>query len=266
MTEQAVTVESALENYLADHPVVEATEQVELKRFEQWLGKTKILAGLKPLDMEHYAGRFSPSDPDGSRKLEIVRRFLAYTRDQGWTATNLGIHLKAKKSKPKVGGVTRAVRPELAVLTRQGYVDLVRELAELKVQRPQVLEEIRRAAADKDFRENAPLQAAREQLGHIDGRIQELTATIKSASIIGEVGTGGDRMAVGDTIILVETVSEQTLEYTVVGPKETNPAKGRISHISPIGRAVIGKSLGDVIEVATPAGSHCYRIKGIQKC
>lgn len=266
MTDRTLTLGDAVEDFIAAQPMLEAAEQTELRRLERWLGKTKVLAGLKPLDIEHYAGKFSPSDPDCSRKLEVVRKFLAFARDKGWTEANLGLHLKAKKGKSKAGGVTRTVRPEMAVLTQQGYADIVKELAELKAQRPKVLDDIRRAAADKDFRENAPLAAAREQLGHIDGRIQELTATIKSASIIGETRTGGDKMALGDTVRLVELSSGQNIEYTVVGPKEADPARGKISHVSPIGKAVIGKAKGDTLEVVTPAGSRGYRVEGIKKC
>ena len=265
MTDQVVTIEEAVRKFIADRPDFEAAEQAELRRFERWLGKTKRFGDLKPLDIEHYSEKFSPSDPECKHKLEVARKFLAYARDKGWTTTNLGLHLKARKGRIKGSGVTRGVRPELAVLTRQGYDDLIKELDELAIQRPKVLEEIRRAAADKDFRENAPLQAAREQLGHIDGRIQELTATVRSASIIDEHGVAGDTMAVGDAISLKEITSGQKLEYVIVGPKEADPTHGKISHVSPIGKAVIGKSLGDIIEVISPAGSRRYQIEGIKK-
>jgi len=264
--DRMITIENAVDEYVAGRSAVPAAEQAELRRFERWLGKSKTLTSLKPLDIEHYAERFSPTDPDCSRKLDVVRRFLVFTRDQGWVENNLSIHLKAKRGSSRGGGVTRAVRPELAVLTKQGYDDIVHELSALKAQRPKILEDVRRAAADKDFRENAPLHAAREQLGHIEGRIQELTAIIKSASIIGEARADGDKVAVGDIVRLVEVASGKTQEYTIVGPKEANPAQGKISHISPIGKAVIGKAAGDTIEVATPAGSRCYRVEGLQKC
>jgi len=266
MTDSIITIENAVNEYVAGRTAIKAAEQAELRRFERWLGKAKPMASLNPLDIEHYAARFSPSDPECNHKLDVVRKFLAHARDQGWVAINLSIHLKAKKGSTKTGGVTRAVRPEMAVLTKQGYDDIIKELAELNAQRPRVLEDIRRAAADKDFRENAPLHAAREQLGYIDGRIQELTAIVKSASIIGEAKADGGRVAVGDTVRLIDVASGQVLEYTIVGPKEANPTHGRISHISPIGKAIIGKVPGDTFDVVTPAGNHCYKVDGLQKC
>jgi len=157
------------------------------------------------------------------------------------------------------------VRPELSVLTQQGYDDILTEVATLKSKRPQVLEELRRAAADKDFRENAPLHAAREQLGHIDGRIQELSAIIKSASIIGERNEDRGRVAPGNTVSMVEESSGLKISYTIVGPKEANPVQGKISYVSPIGKAVMGKAKGDVVVVASPSGCRSYRIENIQK-
>jgi len=265
MSKRVINIGEAAESYLQGR-TLDTSEQAEVRRFERWLGRDRSLSGLKPVDIEQYSGRFSASDPDGSRKIEAVKKFLSFLKDQGWSQTNLGLHLRIKRGRLKASGVTRAVRPEFAVLTRQGYDDVTKELAELRAERPQVLEEIRRAAADKDFRENAPLHAAREQLGHIDGRIQELAAMLKSASIIGEAGASGDRVGVGDTVQLIEVVSGRTWEYTIVGPKEANPAQGRVSHVSPIGKAVLGKAQGDEAEVDTPGGGRVYRICGIKKC
>lgn len=258
-------IEAAVENYILSLNIADSAEQAELRRLERWLGKSKPLSSLRPLDIEHYGERFSQSDPECSRKLDIVRKFLTYARNKNWTTANLSVHLKVKKSKAKAGGVTRTVRPELSVLTQQGYDDILAEVATLKSKRPQVLDELRRAAADKDFRENAPLHAAREQLGHIDGRIQELSAIIKSANIIGERNEDRGRVAPGNTVNMVEEGSGLKISYTIVGPKEANPVQGKISYVSPIGKAVMGKAKGDVVEVASPSGRRSYRIETIQK-
>jgi transcription elongation factor GreA len=263
---QTVTVDAAVEQFIAGCGTLESAAQAELRRFERWIGKNKKMSGVGPLDIERYGEKQSVSDPEYAHKLEVMRKFLAYARDSGWTSGNLAVHLKAKKGgRTKASGVTRTVPADLAMLTRQGYDDIVKELAGLKAQRPGVLEEIRRAAADKDFRENAPLHAAREQLGHIDGRIEELTAIIKSATIIGDGAEDRGRVSVGQTIKLKEIASGQIMVFTIVGPKEANPAHGKISHVSPIGKAVLGKCPGDTVEVAAPAGARRYCIEEIEK-
>jgi len=157
-------------------------------------------------------------------------------------------------------------RSDMCVLTQKGYDDILRELDSLKGQRPQVLEEIRRAAADKDFRENAPLHAAREQLSYIDGRVQELESILKNATIIEPHEQQSSYICVGKTVTLVALGSGKVQRYTIVGPKEANPACGKISHISPIGKALIGRSQGETLEVAVPAGQVQYLISKVEEC
>jgi transcription elongation factor GreA len=265
MVDKPVTLNQAIARYLEEHNVVDLSVQAELRRFERWLGKPINLSSLSPLHIERYGESYSPSDPLNAQKLEALRKFLTYARDKKWTASNLSTHLKVKKGTTKAGGATQKIKPELAVLTRQGYEDIVCELDKLKSQRPHVLEEIRRAAADKDFRENAPLHAAREQLGHIDGRITELAAIVKSANIIGEKPDDKGRIGMGDTVTLKDCQSGQDLKFTIVGPKEANPAHGKISHVSPIGKAILGKTAGQAAVVATPSGNREYRIAEIHK-
>jgi transcription elongation factor GreA len=225
-----------------------------------WFHGEKHLESLTPLDVAGYSERFSASDTDHTRKLEIVRKFLTYARKEGWTESNLSVHLKARKDKSPQGARTQPTQSDMGVLTQQGYDDIQKELLSLKSQRPQVLEDIRRAAADKDFRENAPLHAAREQLGHIDGRIKELEAITKNVTIIDQTEKSRSRVTVGDTVVLVALATGKVQTYTIVGPKESDPAKGKISHVSPIGKAIIGKKQGDTVEVTIPAGKIQYRI------
>jgi transcription elongation factor GreA len=176
------------------------------------------------------------------------------------------VNLKARKDKalPESKASREQAQSDMGVLTQQGYDDIQKELVSLKSQRPTVLEDIRRAAADKDFRENAPLHAAREQLGHIDGRIKELEAIVKTATIIHSSDRSKSRVTVGKTVELVAVVTGKIQRYTIVGPKESDPAKGKISHVSPIGKAILGKNLGDVVEVIVPVGKIQYRIDKVE--
>jgi len=121
--------------------------------------------------------------------------------------------------------------------------------------------DIKRAAADKDFRENAPLDAAREQLSYLEGRLKELEAVLKAA-VITEAGVEASaRVGIGSSVVLRDLDSGQELTYTLVGPRDVDAARGRISSASPIGRAILDKSSGQVIEIAVPAGKMRYRIE-----
>ena len=137
-----------------------------------------------------------------------------------------------------------------------------KELANLKNQRAQVIEDMQKAAADKDFRENAPLAAAREQKAHVEGRIKEIESTLNQAKIIGE-GHDTTTAKLGDTVVLRDLSSDKELTYTLVDSREANPVKGRLSVASPLGKAISGKQVGQTLEVAAPAGTFCCRIESI---
>ena len=148
-------------------------------------------------------------------------------------------------------------------LTQQGYETIERELKDFKGKRPQIVEEIRKAAADKDFRENAPLHAAKERLGHLEGRIMELEETLKSAVVSGEKAGVTHRVCTGDSVVLLDLSRNEELSYKIVNPREVAPAKGRISNASPIGKAIIGRECGDVIEIEAPVGKLRYRLEKV---
>ncbi|GAI23000.1 unnamed protein product [marine sediment metagenome] len=148
-------------------------------------------------------------------------------------------------------------------LTTEGHTKLQAELANLKSQRTNVTQELRRAAADKDFRENAPLSAAREYKSHLEGRIQELESTLKSSKVMPK-NQSTAKIKVGDTVTLHDLSSDKRLHYTLVHPREASPAKGRISIASPVGKSLLDKEEGQTIEVTAPAGTFSYRIEDIQ--
>ncbi len=150
-------------------------------------------------------------------------------------------------------------------LTRQGYDELESELNALKDKRPELIEQIRRAAADKDFKENAPLTAAREQRGHLEGRIKELEATLKAAKVIEEQSKEGPKISIGDRLILQDLASGEELNCQIVNPREVNPAQGKISSASPLGSALIGRGEGEAVEIAVPAGRLRYQVKQIER-
>lgn len=235
--------------------------QQVLYQLVRWFGRERYLDDIKPPEIAKYSDSIPATDTDNARKLSLVKDFLALARKKGWTRNNLSVHLKARKGKPKLEADNRRSKIEVISLTRQGYDEIKQELVELKKKKPGIVEDIRRAAADKDFRENAPLDAAREQLGHIEGRIRELEETLKRASVIDGRAEKAHRIGIGDCVLLVGLDSGEEDKYTIVSPREVDPAQGRISSSSPLGKAIVGKSCGEVIEITVPAGTLRYRIE-----
>ncbi len=244
------------------HGKTEGSQQV-IYRFVRWFGRERPIAGLAAHEIANYAQRISSSGTDYSKNLDIIRAFLAYARKEGWTKNNLAAHLKAKKGKSRLAAGIRQVSPQPVSLTRQGYNEIKKELAVLKSKRLQTIDEVSRAAADKDFRENAPLDAAREQLSHLVARIKESEETLKSATVLDEKVEAAPRAVIGSSIVLTDLASGEEVRYTIVSPREVDPARGRISSASPVGRAVIGRGCQDIIEITAPAGRLRYRIERI---
>jgi len=198
------------------------------------------------------------------KKLELIRAFLIYAKKEGWSKANLAAQLKAKKGKTLCRHSSRRGLPQTVSLTQQGYAELKTELDTLKNKRLEAIDEMRRAAADKDFRENAPLEAAREQRGHIEGRIEKLEGTLKSATIIDREQKATLKVGIGNSVTLLDLASGEELHYTIVSPREVDPTQGKISSASPIGRALIGQGQGKVVEVIAPAGKLRYQVKQVE--
>jgi len=254
----------AASSFLATLPPKEGEAgQQAIYGFVRWYGWERLFAELTPREIANYAEQLSLLHTSYLNNLGIVRAFLTYARKQGWNKTNLAAHLKPKKTKARLPSPTKRTPP--TSLTKQGYDELKAELAELKSRRSQSIDEIRRAAADKDFRENAPLDAAREERGYLEGRIRELEEALESATIIDERQKAALKANVGDIIVLRDEVSGEELCYTIVSPREVDPTKGKISSNSPIGKAVIGHAQGEVIEITAPVGKLRYQLVQIER-
>jgi transcription elongation factor GreA len=150
-------------------------------------------------------------------------------------------------------------------LTKEGLETLQKEYDELsKKKRPEILEMVSQSRNQGDLAENAEYQAAREELSFIDGRIDELEEMLKQVEIIQDTGKSRGKKTVdlGTTVTL--HVGAKKLIYKVVGEWEADPAQQKISHESPLGKALMGKEVGEKIEVEAPAGKVNYTIVSIE--
>jgi len=266
VSQQNVGLGEAASRFLASLASAErGVSQQEIYKFVRWFGWERPLARLTPPEVANYAQRLSLSDTSYMKNFELIRAFLIYASKQGWCKSNLAAHFKTKLGKTRLPASTRQGLPGDTPLTRQGYAELEAELVVLKGKRSQVIDEMRRAAADKDFRENAPLEAAREEHGQLVGRIRKLEETLKSATIIDEKQEVALKASIGDSILLRNVASGEEVRYMIVSPREADPTKDRISSASPIGKAALGRSRGEIIEVVAPAGKLRYQIKQIER-
>ena len=144
------------------------------------------------------------------------------------------------------------------LLTSEGFLELEEELNELKNERrPKVIEAIKEARAQGDLSENADYDAARNEQAEVEGRIKEIEYMLANAKIIEK--SGSHIVGLGSSVDILYVDDDEVENYSIVGSMEADPFENKISNESPIGRAIIGKQEGDIIDVESPTGS--YQIK-----
>ena len=150
---------------------------------------------------------------------------------------------------------------ERVPVTREGYEALKKELEKLKrVERPENIKAIEEARAHGDLSENAEFAAAKDRQGFIEGRIGELEYKLGNADIIDPDKLNKETAVFGCRVLLENVETGQDVEYQLVGPDESDIAKGRISISSPLGKAILGKRPGDELTLQVPGGKRVYEL------
>lgn len=150
-------------------------------------------------------------------------------------------------------------------LTQEGLDELKNEYEELKnVKRPEVVDRVTEARNQGDLSENAEYSAAREELAFIDGRIDELEDILKQVVLIkkDQNGASANSVDLGSEVVLQINGKEEV--YKVVGEWEADPTEKKISHESPLGKALLGKKIGEIVEVSAPAGKVVYTVVSVK--
>ena len=152
------------------------------------------------------------------------------------------------------------------LLTYAGLQKLEDELHDLKVnRRKEVAGKIKEAREQGDLSENAEYDAAKDEQRDIETRIEEIEKILKNAEVVVEDEVDVNKINVGCTVKVYDEEFEEELEFKIVGSSEANSLQGKISNESPVGKALIGRSIGDVVEVETQAGIMQYRVLDISR-
>jgi len=152
------------------------------------------------------------------------------------------------------------------ILTYEGLKKYEDELHELKVvKRQEVAQKIKEAREQGDLSENAEYDAAKDEQRDIEARIEELEKILKNAEVVVEDEVDFDKINVGCAIKVFDVTFDEEMEFKIVGSTEANSLKGKISNESPVGKALIGSKIGDVVEVETQAGILRYKVLEIQR-
>ncbi|HEY3110175.1 MAG TPA: transcription elongation factor GreA [Chloroflexota bacterium] len=264
-----VNVTEAMGRYGATlKPEEKQVQQQELNRFVRWFER-RPMSELSAQEVERYQEEFEKTGAD-SRRLEPVKQFLAYAHKQGFTDINYGKFIRIRRTITRGGRSGRAAEQQVEMptgemLTAEGFQRLQEELDNLiNVKRPEIARDLFEARIDKDFRENAPYDAAKQHQAEVEARIRQLQGILARAQIIQEGKQAGGRVTLGAKVKLRDLTHDEELEYTLVSANEANPRAGRISIASPVGRALLDHLPGDTVEVEAPAGAVQMRIESIE--
>ena len=152
------------------------------------------------------------------------------------------------------------------ILTYEGLQKLEAELHDLKVvKRKEVSQKIKEAREQGDLSENAEYDAAKDEQRDIEARIEELEKILKNAEVVVEDEVDLDKISIGCKVRIYDCEFEEELEYKIVGSTEASSLQGKISNESPVGRALLGAKVGDVVKVETQAGVIEYKVLEIQR-
>lgn len=145
-------------------------------------------------------------------------------------------------------------------LTKEGYQKLLEEERDLREQRPGVLKRMVEAREQGDLSENAGYHAAKERLGYIDSRLRQLKLMIRFADVV--ESASGSVVSFGNTVVVEDAGQKYT--YIVVSAQEADPIEGKVSDVSPFGKALLGKRVGDIAAIETPDGSLSLKVLEIK--
>lgn len=153
---------------------------------------------------------------------------------------------------------------ERTILTRQGYDDIQRELNDIiTVKRPAIVDRIREARQLGDLSENFDYQDAKHVQALMEARIKELKTILAHATVVDSASLDGT-VGIGSKVVVKDLEENIEDEYLIVGPAESSPAEGKISHESCVGSALMGQSVGSVVTIRTPGGSFRYEVLSVQ--
>ncbi|MPZ98077.1 MAG: hypothetical protein GEU80_01870 [Dehalococcoidia bacterium] len=256
-----VIASAALNHFINSlEPEKVRTDRPMVEQFVAWYGEDESLNELTASDVMRYLEEevYGEGAADETH-LEPLRAFLAYSSRMAFTEENLVPALGLTGGARGGDGASEELGGNAYHVTLEGLQSLERQLDELRARRPDIADKLRTAMADKDFRENAPLDAARDEQAHLEARIRDIEERLRHAVIIDSESKRG-RANVGSKIRLLNLDHNREQEFTLVSPTEVDPGNGKISIESPVGVAVRNKLAGDELIVVAPSGQIKFKL------
>jgi transcription elongation factor GreA len=237
-----------------------------VRKYVEYTGMEVELHDLSRARVESYVeSQISVTDPAAQERVTALKGWFKYLHKEGLTEENYGVQVRVKRVSNGRTSSSHARRQAIDTvdMTAEGVQALRTELESLEKEMPAIREAISEARQDKDFRENAPLDAAREAMAFNDQRRKEIEATLKRARVVNSKGSVSDITAVGSLVTVTRVDTEQQMIFKLVGPREANAGDKKISVESPVGKELLGRRPGDEVQVEVPSGTVAYRVDAV---
>ncbi len=263
------TLNDVLTEYLetlsaADHN----TKGRYVRKYVEYTGGDFEVAALTGARVELYAeAQIKSSDPRAADRVAALKAWFVYLKKKLYTEKNLGVHIRVRKSASR--GIKNApvVEHEDAPIemTAEGLEALKKELGELNGHVSGLVGAVALAREDKDFRENAPLDAAREAMAFNQQRRREVEETLKRAIVVDVSTKASGASSVGSIVLVKRLDTDMEVSYQLVSAHEANAADKKISVESPVGKELLGKRAGARVTVNAPSGVIEFEIKSVSR-
>ncbi len=257
-----ITLGEALREYVNSlKPEVKSAHGMYVRKFVEHHGESVTVGSLTGSRVESYAEfTIKPSDPMAQDRVLALKGWFQYLKKHNYTTQNYGVHIRVRRTaSSRTSGSAVRLEEVPIEMTAEGLASLKSELESLNSMVPDLVLEISKAREDKDFRENSPLEAAREALAYNEGRRREVERTLRRAVVVDR--KGADESAVGSTVTVTRVDDGKQFAYRLVGSREANATEMKISVDSPVGRGLLGRKPGDEVTVTVTAGSSVRTIE-----
>ncbi len=266
-TASTTTLGEALQEYLEYlKPEIRVRNGGYVRKYVEFAGQDVWISSITGSHVEYYRdSQIQSTDPAAPERVAALKDWFQFLKKRNYTEANFGIHVRVKKTGTRAGNAAAQVRIEQQSIemTAEGIEGLQNELKELQEARPVIIKSIQEAREDKDFRENSPLEAAREALAFNEQRQREIETVLKRA-VINEAGVG-DLSSIGSFVTVTRLDNNSTVVWKLVGAREANATEKKISVESPVGKALLAKRAGDTVTVEAPSGVLEFRIDEVKQ-
>lgn len=289
MTASVPTAPTRLGQALDDYRArISTDDHARLRKFVTWLGVSVTVEAVQAYKIEEFLAQQVKTSVSPRAYLAPLKTFFAYVLEQRLIPSDpmknvrlprTGVAAVKKSAAAAVAAAAATGSPthvattsgtsrieDVEYVSRARHEEMKKELDRLQVdERQRISALLEEAIKDGDLSENAGYEDAKMRQGLLEARIRELESKLRHVALIEDQDNDGATIGVGSRVKLREIATDDEVEYQVVGPEETDPRLGKISHRSPVGKALIGKTAGEETDVVTPGGTTRYLIVSVER-